>query len=78
MFHFTASRRFDGYGDTKDGMLAHPTIDATTIVADQVTVALDGLDEMQVLSPVHPHQHNVTHLQFRRIGRRPPSPCRLN
>src|SRR5262249_22125058 len=60
--------RLDAHAFAVDGSTRNPAVDAAAVVADLVALALDRLDEMQILAAVHLAQHDVADLE--RAGRR--------
>ncbi len=49
---------------TINGLKRNPAIDPTDVIADLKAFALDGFDQMQVLTAIHFTEHNVSLLEF--------------
>lgn len=59
----------DAHAAPVDRPRRHPAIDAAAVVPDLELAAADGADEVQVLGAAHRAQHDVAHLEQRRIDR---------
>src|SRR5262245_26750184 len=42
----------------------HPTVDATAVVANLEPLSLPGLDEVEILRPIHLAEDDVAYLKF--------------